>query len=297
MVKHDIEAYLDGSLGQAEKAQFEEEMRRNPDFAKQVATQQKVVQHLRAQLLREHVASVLSEKPRNRPFGWWWLLLAVAVLAVGFGVWGGQQPAKAPVAPAPVIPSAMPDPDSLPSVPSEPVQGSPETTAPEGKAATTKPQPIAGLPASQAPGLRGQNEEDPAWKTKLDKILQANAPPAASSFGPGFRGEAELMAKREFTQAFVSLEMKERKQDKNDTLRFLKGYCLLELKEGADAIRYFEGLERHQPDWKPSLQWYRGLGLVLTGGGEKAIPIFKEISASPSHPYREQAARALEVLK
>jgi hypothetical protein len=288
MVKHDIEAYLDGSLGQAEAAQFEEEMRRNPDFAQEVAVQRKVVQHLQGQLLREHVASVLAPKPRDRALVWWWLFLGAVLLAGGFWVWGSSQASNIPTAPAPMAPSAV-EPDTLPN---RPEQKSP-------KPAATKPKPIAELPAPHSPGpnVRGLNEENTAWKTKLDKIWQKGFPPAAVNFGPGFRSEAELIEKRDIAQAFVFLEMKERKQDRNDTLRFLKGYCLLELAEGAEALKYFEGLEQRQPEWKPSLQWYRGYGHLLLSDAKKAKSIYKEISTSPSHPYREQAGRVLEILK
>ena len=131
----------------------------------------------------------------------------------------------------------------------------------------------------------------------LDKVWYTNFPPANVQFQQPFVEAAQLLAKRNFTNAFVQLEMLERKLPKNDTLHYLKGYCLLEMGEGPDALRYFEELESRQPDWQEQLQWYRGLGLLLSGEPKIALSQFKVIAASSGHPFRLQSQKAIEMLE
>jgi tetratricopeptide (TPR) repeat protein len=93
------------------------------------------------------------------------------------------------------------------------------------------------------------------------------------------------------------LQRLERKLPENDTLRLLKGYCLMEMGEGAEALIYFEKLKGKKPDWELTLEWYRGLSSLLTGDKEQAMAIFSKIAAEPRHPYREQSKKAIQVLK
>lgn len=83
----------------------------------------------------------------------------------------------------------------------------------------------------------------------------------------------------------------------NDTLRLLKGYCLMELGEGSEALTYFEKLESRQPVWRLRLQWYRGLSQLLAGDQDQAIRTFRSIASTPGHPYLEQSKKAIQVLK
>lgn len=296
MADFDIEAYIAGNLSQAELAQFNEEMRRNPAFAKRVAAQQKVEQHLRTQMIRQQVTKVLSEKPKDGIGGWIWWLVGAFLLAACFLFWRIKA-ADVPTTSAPT-PSTPWKTDTLPNSPSEPVMEEVTPTVQEEKPTGSKRQPIAGLPSPDypAPSVRGQNEENPDRQDLLNKIWYTEFPPANARFGPKYTEVVALLEKRDFTNAFIWLEVEELNNDKNDTLRFLKGYCLLEKGE-ADALRYFDGLEVKQPSWKPLLQWYHGLGLILKGDMKKAVPVFKKIAATPAHPYKAQAEKALKLLK
>ena len=65
------------------------------------------------------------------------------------------------------------------------------------------------------------------------------------------------------------------KMEANDTLHFLKGYCLLEMGEGGDAIRFFDKIENPPSEWQPNLEWYRALGVLISKGVTEAIPYLK----------------------
>ena len=301
MKKLDIEAFLDGSLTPAELEEFNMEMHRNPAFAKQVEARREWDGHLRTQLLREQVKAVLSEKPQTgRPQRWTWLagIVLLIVLTGGLLYWLNK-PANLPTAPVPPSNTEQKTETPTPTQPT-PDEKQPDTDQKREKAADTPRRPIASdLPPPEftAPTDRGQNKDTRAWKTLLDQVWYTKFPPENTRFNAPFTEAAQLLIKRDFTAAFVQLEIQERQQTENDTMRFLKGYCLLEMGEGADALRYLEQLEEHQPGWKAQLQWYRGLALLLTGEAQKAMPQFREIANTPGHPFRVQSQKALELLE
>ena len=83
----------------------------------------------------------------------------------------------------------------------------------------------------------------------------------------------------------------------NDTLRYLKGYCLLEMGEGNEALTYFEPLQGRHAAWEPQLQWYRGLAMLLADKRPEALALFKRVAAKSGHLYRRQAEKALKLLQ
>lgn len=296
MEKFDIEAYLDGDLSGAELEAFRRELRENPVFAKQVDQQQKIGRHLRTQLLREHVAASLSEQPRASvfrrlllPFGGMLLMLLAAYLFVFL---------RAPTT-APPAPDAKQNQQPVPQQ-----EQSPANPALEQPAPPRPVQPIADNRSSRlrppdypAPNIRGQQDGNSGWKKTLDQLWYTQFPPQNTTFEGSFSAPARLLAARDFPAAFVALETLEQLQPDNDTLRLLKAYCLLEMGEGGEALRYFDQLKGRQPQWDAYLEWHQTLGLLLSGEREKALPTLRKMADKPGHPFRQQSFRALKTLK
>ncbi|MBL7827238.1 MAG: hypothetical protein JNJ57_11440 [Saprospiraceae bacterium] len=279
MKEFDIEAYLDGELNQEELAHFEQKLRRDPVFAQQVETQRKLTEHLRTQLLREQVSSVLSTPPAGvQPDRWkWGLGIAFAILLGGyFFFWAQREMAPASV---PTLP--LRDTSSFQPPPPQQQQ---------------RPMAQAQLPEPRYPAPR-LKEDNPKLKPVLDQLWYTEFPPPGVKFSTSVTDVTALLAQRKFTAALSLLNVKESATVSNDTLRFLKGYCLLELGEGHNALRYLDRLELKQPGWQPQLQWYRGLGWLLTGDTSNALPIFREIANTPDHPLLKQGQKAVDLLQ
>jgi len=71
----------------------------------------------------------------------------------------------------------------------------------------------------------------------------------------------------------------------------------LEMGEGADALRYFEQMEKVPKGWESTLQWYRALGVLTVKGISESLPAFKEIEKDKAHPFYLKSKKALEVLE
>jgi hypothetical protein len=301
MKKFDIEAYLDGNLSGDELEAFRQEMTENPAFARQVEQQRKISQHLRTQLLREHVASALSVKPRTGVFRWLGLaggtllILLVVYLFVfqkapkDTPVPGETKQEIQPAAPTNPAPAKTPDNPTLEQAPKP---------RPSQPIAYNRPSGSF-KPDYPAPNIRGQQDGNSAWQKTLDQLWFTQFPPQNTTFSAPFSEVTQLLTARDFPNAFVELETLEQQQTQNDTLRLLKAYCLLEMGEGAEALRYFDQLELNgrQSQWSTYLDWHRTLCHLAIGEKEQALPVLRKMSKSSGHPFHQQSLRALEVLK
>ncbi len=304
MEKFDIEAYIDGALNPADRAAFEAEMESNPDFAQEVRLMRQLTGDVRMQLLRDQVGHSLREDTpgdgkKKTPF-WLGGLLAVLLLCVaGYFL---LMPGKTAVAPG-VFPA-----NETPSLPAQPgaVPENPGGTAPQTTPATApgeKPpanRPIAANtplpdPRFPAPNIRGGSQPDTTLAALLDRIWYMDFPPAGTRFAPPYDEAGQLLQARDFSKAYVRLELLERDQPANDTLRFLKGYCLLELGQGKEALRYFD--PAGAPAWAAYRQWYRALALLSSGRKDEAKTALETIRDSRGHPFQRQGAKALELMK
>lgn len=301
MKKLDIEAYLDGDLKSDALAQFEQEMRQNPAFAQQVEAQRKLAHHLRTQLVREQVNAALADKPVSggKP-RWGWAVVVVLLLCLaGYFFFRGNKQAATPATTTPP-PRNEWKPEMQPTVPSEPATpATTPTTVEEEKTTPSQPKPIAVLPLPDfpAPNVRGENGNNTAWKAMLDKLWYTQLPPKATSFGAPFGAVVAKISKRDFENAFVELETLEGTLPANDTLSLLKGYCLLEMGEGADALRNLERLEGGHSNWKAWLEWHRALARLISSGKDQALPEFQSVAKQSNHSYQQQARKALNLLE
>lgn len=148
-----------------------------------------------------------------------------------------------------------------------------------------------------APNIRGISNPDPKWQGMLDRIWKTTYPLAALEIDAPLEKADSLLRMRNFSAAYVQLQKMERTDPANDRIRYLKGYCLLELGEGEEAMRYFDGLETRHPEWSAELDWYRGLGWLLAGDSAKARTQFQTIVRNKRHPFLSEAQNALHIIQ
>jgi len=182
--------------------------------------------------------------------------------------------------------------------------------APKEKAPEPLPEPIFSNealnneiipePLHAAPDLvatRGQGEANAALKGLLDRLWYVTYPLQGLDVSKAFPSVNENLKKRDFTAAYLELDQLSSTQTTNDTLHYLQAYCLLETGEGQEALLHFDQVQNRQLAGEPQLQWYRGLALLLADKRPEALALFNAIAASPGHPYRRQARKALKLLQ
>jgi len=145
--------------------------------------------------------------------------------------------------------------------------------------------------------MRGDEQVNKALKALLDQIWYTDYPLKGLKVSGSFKQADESLKKRDFIAAYLELEQLEGQMAGNDTLRYLKGYCLLEMAEGNEALTYFDPLQGRHAAWEPQLQWYRGLAMLLADKRPEALAQFKRVAAKPGHLYRRQAEKALKLLQ
>lgn len=300
MEKYDIEAYLNGELSAAERQAFEAELAANPALAKEVALLRQLTEDLGDAMLWERVSTARALPDGRAKWQWW--TFAGAVLLFGGLLWYslGLPPGKTEPPAAPAGQSAAPE---LPPAELQPIATDTPSTVPKNAPTSDRPiainTPPAGLqpPLHPAPQLRGNNSADTTRKALLDALWYTDYPPKGASFTGQFAEVDALLQQGDFSKSYARLQLLERKNPTNDTLFFLKGYCLLERGKGGEALRYFDKIENETPFGKELLEWYRGLALLLLGDDSQAKKVFSVISISPAHSLKQQAQRALEILE
>lgn len=306
MKQHDIIAYIEGDLKGAELEAFEFELQQNPDFVKEVELYQQLAADIEIQTIRETVTTALKDedKPPRRRFPPSWILgigIILLLVIAGYSIFE----IKPTTEPAPALELPVENPSALPEsevpVKEEIPSGAPKKEEKKTKASQpiAENQPSAELPSPlfPPPNIRGSNQDNEAWKAVLNQIWYTEYPPSAIQFEAPFDKVDQLLKDRAFSKAYVRLQLLERKMPENDSLFYLKGYCLLEMGEGTEALRYFDYLADKQADWNAHLQWYRGLSNLLSGKQEQAMSTFKTISSESGHPFQLHAKKAVQVLE
>jgi len=268
---------------------------RERDAAKQV------LEGLAGLRLENKVAEVAAERRawlRRRLWGRMALMAALVIIAgVAFWVFGekeGVGAQKAIEQPGLQQPIAT---DNQPDVQTQLPPEKQEKKRESGPIAQNNAPDRLPSPRFPSPNIRGENSEDKAWKALLDQVWYTEYPPAGIELSETFEKPDQFLKNRDFSTAYVQLQRIERKMPENDTLQLLKGYCLMEMGEGADALAYFEKIKGKNSKWEPTLQWNQGLSLLLTGDKEKALSAFRQIAAQPKHPFQAQSKRAIQVLE
>jgi hypothetical protein len=198
-----------------------------------------------------------------------------------------QQPAGQPETPA--------APADNRNAPADPVKNN-TSNKPIAQLPPSERLPNPRYPAPDVTMIRGDETANKARKAMLDQLWYTNYPLTGLKTGNAFKKADESLKKRDFNAAYLELERLEGQLAPNDTLLYLKSYCLLEMGEGEEALAGFDKLQGRHAAWEPQLQWYRGLAMLLADKRGKARALFKQIEKSPGHPYRSHAAKAEKLL-
>ncbi len=247
--------------------------------------------------LESKVREVAIERQALRRRGFWqriFVYLVALALVAGAAYWFLES--KQTTAPLPIPQQQQPiAPPTDPGVPTEKPQDKKEST-PIAQISPSERLPNPRYTAPDVTMIRGDEETNKALKALLDQIWYTDYPLKGLKAGTSFQQADESLKKRDFTAAYLELERLESQNAQNDTLRYLKGYCLLEMAEGNEALAYFDPLQGRHAVWEPQLQWYRALAMLLADKRMEALVLFKQIAAQPKHPYRRQAERTVGLL-
>lgn len=299
---NDIEKYLAKEMNAEERVRFEEDMKRNPELEVEVDYLRQLAEDIETAVVSERVYEAIHSLPRtNRSFQrrpWWWFWLLVSLIALGF-IWLQQkeddQPATSPSSnkitktETDTTPPVQDAKQKVPVVPSQDYAPSP----PLAEVRPTTPKD-GGL----VPRLRGTRSQDKASRQALmDALWYTEYPPQDMSLEPDFLQVDLLLRQRDFSKSYARLQLLERRITASDELFFLKGYCLLEKREGMEALRYFNKIEDEAPFGSDLLEWYRGLSFLLIQEDIDAQKVFETILKNPNHTFRPQAQKALEMIK
>ncbi len=198
-------------------------------------------------------------------------------------------------------------PTPIPQKQEQPTSPTRDTPANPVQQPIEKQQPMAQLPPSErlpnpryaAPEVmtRGNDDPDAAQKALLDQVWYTDYPLKGLNVSGLLAKADEGLKKRDFMGAYLELGRLESQLAENDTLRYLKGYCLLEMGEGAEALTFFNAIQGRHSTWEPQLQWYRGLAMLLNSKEEKALALFQQLAKQAKHPYQRQARKAVGLIK
>ena len=306
MKQSEIEAYINGELSKEEQVAFEKAMAKNPELAIEVNTFRQLIEDVELQGVREQVARALEEKPtppRTRPFLWWWIGSLIFVLAGGLYYYNTQADTQSVLVPnretkeeASPAPSESEPKDKI-NTPVEEVLPKQEIKTDNGPIASQETISDLTPPPYPSPSVRGQQEVDENWKNLLDQIWYTNYLPKDYTLSTSLRYADSLLQNRDFTAAYVRLKALEYELPDNDTVRMMKGHCLLEMGQGQEALYYFNELESAHPAWGDYLDWHRSLACLIMKDKEQAIQWMNRVLLEEDHLYNRQAQRALLLIE
>lgn len=204
-----------------------------------------------------------------------------------------------------IVPSKQKQPIEQQTDPSLPANQ--QDTPPQNSSGKKIDRPVAQLnpaerlpdpryPAPDATSFRGEDQAGQELKKLVDQVWYTGYPLTGLRVQEPFLKAHAALKNRDFNAAFVELDRLENQFAQNDTLRYLKGYCLLEMGEAYEAQVYLTSLQGKHASWEAQLQWYRGLAMLLAGEQDKALAQFRQIAARPQHPYYKQAKKAVGLL-
>jgi tetratricopeptide (TPR) repeat protein len=274
----------------------------NADEAEHRAAQQ-VMEGLAGLRLEAKVREVAAERAAlHRRVRWQRFLIAsIALILMVSAVYlfFGKKDANVNTPAAPTLqqrnaPQLQTEPQQIPS---EQPKDQPAKKQPIAQLRPAEQLPNPRYPAPEVTMIRGNEADNKALKSLLDQVWYTDYP-LRGVMAKGIVEKADkALKKRDFSAAYLELERLSAQNANNDTLRYLKGYCLLQMGEGAEAFTYFKALQGRHKAWDAQLEWYSGLALLLLDEREKAKALLQQIVAQNKHPYRRQAEKAAGLLQ
>ncbi|HRI61129.1 MAG TPA: hypothetical protein PK228_15425 [Saprospiraceae bacterium] len=292
------EAYLAGELTPGEQAIWDAELAQNPDLRAEVERLRELGEHLHTLRIEERVAQALRAHPAQEPpptkrvrqkkWGLPVFLLSLAFLVTGGFAWWFTRPRTAP--PAEPAPQSAPPPQqqSPPPAPAPLLETKPSPSKPIAQNSPTVPA---------MPNMRGQGDPLPAELQRLLESVWFTAyDTLAAHYASRFQPAVAALTRQDYPAAFVALRPLEKATPGNDTLAYLKGICLLEMGEGAEAARYFSRMDSPGQQRQAEALWLSGLGYLLAGEKEKARAAWIKVSALHAPLYPQKAKESLRQL-
>ena len=303
-MRPDIEKYLNGEMNEEERQQFEQLLAQDPQLQAALEEGRALIDRLHTQMLREKITAALqpdgvNENKKQKPVRkWLWMsIVLILVLSALFFFYKKSEKPK--------LNNTLSDPpaDILDSIDPDDVNPLPEDLDTEEPVIDENREvnpPIAGdltiPPSDIRPDVRGEEGLETDWDKLVESVWKTRFEVEPETYNAPFKPSLILLGENKFTDAFVELQLLEMTLSENDTLAFLKGYCLLELREGEEAIKYFEKI-REENDWQPMLDWYKTLAYLLTGDQPEIMKLLEPIARTPDHPFQEEAKKLLNQLK
>lgn len=262
----------------------------------------KIQQGLSALRIQERVKAVAAERAalHRRRIWRWAVTAAVFVVMTGAVLLFWNMPA--PITPPSVdpIPGTTPPKEETKTQPPTQSPAKQETAPPPGPIAQAKPEERLPNPRYPAPAVMMRGNDTGTADDKqalLNQLWYTDYPLNGLTVGSAFVAVDKSLRTRDFTTAYINLQRLDRQMPKNDTLLYLKAYCLMEMGQGAEALPYFESLQGHSPAWDAQLEWYRGLSLLQSGQKQAALSVFEKMASRGRPPYRAFGKKAVEMLK
>ena len=298
----DIEAYLSGAMPADEQARFETAMQQDSALREDVERQRELIGHLRAQRIREIVAKTLYGHPVSPDSLSFWrkwrslIFTGVLILLLAAG-WRLYYTLQTPVIPEPAI---LPSPENTyPGTPQREEELPVQAPQRSNHRPIARQGPISGR--SRFEGMtftRGDGDTLPAdLQKRLEEVWFTAFDSTAAHYTPRFQPAVTALGRQDFATAFIELGEQEKSAPDNDTLAYLKGYCLLELFACDEAARYLKRLDAPGKPWRAEALWYSGLGYLLTDEREMAKAQWEKVLALPEPLWRKNARKGLQQLK
>lgn len=300
----DIEKYLNNEMSEAERLAFEQQLQSDPALQRQLDEQRVFLERLKSQMLREKIAAAIANGGGGNPpqhttkKKWVFSLFILLFLTVGL-LWFFYPNNDNEIA-IPIDDPLYeePQPADVEDVAEPPTQKEAEQETPEVRQIPQRP--IAENPTTQPPpkqsGVRGDDANREDWDKLVESVWVTRFEPLSGEFNKRFAPVANLLKEKNTTDAFVQLYLLEREAPENDTLAFLKGCCLLEMREGAQALGYFNKI-KNKSSWSENIAWYKSLAYLINLEKEKAIQEAELITKNKNQLFYGEAKRLLEVFQ
>lgn len=278
-----IEQYLKNELDEAEKRAFEAEMEQNEVLRNAVARERELHDQLETYFIRQEIREALKqkeerpEKEKRRPIYWkWWVAAGLGLLLI-------------------VLTFKVLYRNELPALLETPAPAS-EPTVPQNQA---PPPPVA------LPDKNSEPEDKVRARPAPEIVVVSDIRP--HDFGPAFRETATDLQKKDLSGALASLAVLEQpvpdedevraldedEEARLDTLAYLKGLALLQLRRGAGAARSFSRLDEAGKPWREEAQFYLLQAWLLAGERQKAEAVLKKIRQVKGHKFLQPSEKML----